>query len=186
MNPAVYLDIEISFPSFREEGSPNIATRASIVMGVLHGAFKRMPGRFAVAFPATSFFKIIRVFADNRDELDSLQQAIEDHEAVKQTARLKSHRIVPAGFNGPWVTYARYRIPTRKADRTPAAQLRARRIRKALDEQLPYFQLASKSQGTSFSLHVTTSEAAELLPGDPDSYGLATASNLFSLPVLPV
>ncbi len=86
----------------------------------------------------------------------------------------------------PWCSYRRYRIPTRRSERRADGTVRQRCIQFADQEQLPFFQLRSQSNGAHFGLRV------HILPGqadgpacEPDSYGLAVTSRPLALPDLP-
>ena len=178
MEPGCYVDIKL-----RGQGSP---VAAAIVLRVLHGVFRHQPGQYALAlpdFPRT--FPRMRVFAQSRDELDRLVAATENHPTFKEMGLFGYPKQVPQDFQGPWVSYQRYRIPSRKAERKPDGTLRLRRILAADEAKLPYFSLRSDSNGNVWRLYVEAVEAAPSTNLQPDGYGLATTSKPFGLPSLP-
>ncbi|HEY1092702.1 MAG TPA: type I-F CRISPR-associated endoribonuclease Cas6/Csy4, partial [Burkholderiaceae bacterium] len=94
-------------------------------------------------------------------------------------------KAVPEGFTGPWVSYRRYRIPSRRAERKAEGNLRLRRIQTADAAELPYFSLRSQSNGQTWRLYVEARPAATAEQAEPDAYGLATQSRPLALPRLP-
>lgn len=178
MRPNFFMDLDIRCSGVQ------IPVACGRVMHVLHGAFRQMPDKFAIAFPAEgSIFSTMRVFASSIEDLLALQAAVEMHESFEDHAHPRAVKAVPGDFTGEWVSYVRFRIPTRKSDRHEGAPLRLRRMREADD--LPYLRLHSRSSRTSFSLHfnpaVVNKPEGECLP---DSYGLSTTTKVFGLPRL--
>lgn len=166
---------------------------AGAALRVLHGVFKQQPGRYALALPgfAEAPFAKLRVFAGERDDLDLLQEAISGHHVFQEQVQLGYPRKVAQTYEGPWLRYARYRIPSRKAGRHPEDSLRQRRMAQADERRLPYFILNSQSTGQQFGLYIAIESAeshADWQNRDiaPDSYGLSVASRAFALPDLPI
>lgn len=188
MIPRHFFDIDIRGGD--QVGIP-FPLACGIVVQVLHGAFRSLPSRYALAFPRPHFFAAVRVFASERAELDALVEAIRHHPKVRDYTRLGYPQSVPAGFRGKWVEYRRYRIPTRKSDREPGTPLRAKRIADADKRRLPYLMLSSRSTGSQFGLYVEpivyNDAGAERLERDcrPDGYGLSGRDKAFALPMLP-
>lgn len=176
MAPRHYVDFQIG-----PRPSPSAATLA---LKVLHGVFGQYPGHYALALPDyPRSFPRLRVFAASREILDQLVAASE--ESLKEIGRFAYPKTVPEDFTGPWVSYRRYRIPSRKAERKPDGNLRLRRIQSADAAELPYFALRSQSNGQVWRLYVEAQPALAPVPATPDGYGLATASRPFALPWLP-
>ena len=179
MKPRHYVNIVIG-----ASGGASLPVAASAVMRVLHSAFRNHPKIFAVAFPQKSIFSMIRVFAENAENLKLLQSEIEDHQDIVSFARFKVSREVPFDFSGEWASYTRFRIPSRKADRHEGSPLRLSRMRQADEENMPYLVLRSKSQKTEFGLRFKIEKGAPCEDCMPDSYGLSTSSKVFSLPLV--
>lgn len=190
MKPHVYVDLEILAGDADGEAM-SAPVLAGAALEVLHGAFRRQPGRYALALPGVSPDEAkmrnwtLRVFADGRDDLDSLVAAVADHAVIRDYTRLGDPRVVPEAFSGPWVEYRRYRIPAQRSLRKPADTLRERRMQAAHQRKLPFFQARSRSNAQSFRVFVQALAGAS---GDvecqPDSYGLSVSSRPFTVPSL--
>ena len=187
MMPQVYVDLRL-LPLGEHAVAAANPRATGIVFGAVHRCFRQQPGRFAVAFPASrGFLSVIRVFASSRDELDTLAESIAILPMIRDYAVLGYARTVSIDYDGPWLQYRRYRIPTRSSDRHAGAPCRAKRIEKAEKDRMPYLMVHSASTQQSFGLRF------EILAGQrnegechPDGYGLARTRNAFSLPDLPV
>ncbi|MFM2056633.1 MAG: hypothetical protein RLY71_1018 [Pseudomonadota bacterium] len=187
MTPRVFVDLRM-LPSGGDARVPGIDPRAAgLVFGAVHRHMRAHPGRFALALPeGRGFMAVLRVFADTRDELDALAEALHAVPTVRDYAVIGYPQRVPEDFDGAWLQYRRYRIPTRRADREDGAPCRARRIEFAESQRLPYLLVHSASTGQSFGLRVCVlAGTPNAQPCAPDSYGLARSSAPFSLPVLP-
>ncbi|MBK8896348.1 MAG: type I-F CRISPR-associated endoribonuclease Cas6/Csy4 [Candidatus Competibacteraceae bacterium] len=190
MKPLIYVDLEIlaGDPDGEAMSAPVLAGAA---LEVLHGAFRRQPGRYALALPGVLMEEAriqnwtLRVVAGSRDDLDALVAAVADHAVVRDYARLGYPRLVPEAFSGPWIEYRRYRIPAQRSLRKPADTLRERRMEAAHEQKLPFFQTRSRSNEQFFRLFV---QALEGTSGgaacQPDSYGLSVSSRPFAVPRL--
>lgn len=178
MHPRCFVDLTLE-----RHASP---LAAAAVLRVLHGAFRQQPGQYALALPDyPRAFPRLRIFAESRDALDTLVGSTEAHPTLAEHARYSYPRTVPDDFAGPWTSFRRYRIPTRKAERKPDGSLRLRRIQSADDARLPYFPLRSESNGHTWRLYVEARPADAGGEASPDAYGLATATRPFGLPTLP-
>lgn len=176
MEPCHYADFQLS-------PRPSPIT-AALALRVLHGVFGLYPGLYALALPDyPRSFPRLRVFATSREALDLLVTTTEP--PLNEIGRFAYPKVVPEDFDGPWVSYRRYRIPSRKAERKPEGNLRLRRIQTADAAELPYFALRSQSNGQSWRLYVEAQPASAPGLAEPDIYGLATASRPFALPRLP-
>lgn len=157
---------------------------AALALKVLHGVFGLYPGQYALALPDyPRSFPRLRVFAGSREALDRLVAATET--SLDEIGRFAYPKAVPDDFAGPWISYRRYRIPSRKAERKPDGNLRLRRIQTADAAELPWFALRSQSNGHAWRLYVEAQPASVPGSAEPDAYGLATASRPFALPRLP-
>ena len=190
MKPHVYVDLEIlaGDPDGEAMSAPVLA---GVALEVLHGAFRHQPGRYALALPGASSDEAkmrnwtLRVFADSRDDLDSLVAAVADHAVIRDYTRLGYPRVVPEAFSGPWVEYRRYRIPAQRSLRKPADTLRERRMQAAHQQKLPFFHARSRSNAQSFRVFVQPlAGAAGDAECQPDSYGLSVSSRPFAVPSL--
>lgn len=188
MKPRHFFDIEIAGC---EQGSVSTPVVCGIVVHILHGVFRNLPGQYAIAFPHPRFFSTVRVFASERTQLDVLVDAIRQHGKIRDYTRLGYPQSIPDDFQGRWVEHRRYRIPTRKSDRRPGAPLRVKRIAAAEENGLPYLMMRSKSTGSQFGLYIETLIRQESSPNgqeaecQPDSYGLSVRDRSFALPLLP-
>lgn len=186
MIPRHYLDFTLSGADKGAGLPPPIIAGAALK--VLHGAFKQQPGRYALALPTG--FTALRLFADEREHLDELAEAVEQHPVIRDYTWQGRIRKVPEAFDGAWREYRRYRIPARKSCRKPNDDLRERRMQRADEGRFPYFILNSQSTGQQFGLrveiipHLQKSDA-QTNDAQPDSYGLSVSSRPFALPDLP-
>lgn len=190
MRPLVYVDLEM-LEGDSDEDAMSAPVLAGAALEVLHGAFRRQPGRYALALPGVSPSDAkmrnwtLRVFAGSRDDLDALVAAVRDHAVIRDYARLGYPSVVPETFSGPWIEYRRYRIPAQRSLRKPADTLRERRMQAAREQKLPFFQTRSRSNEQSFRVFVQAlsgvSGGAEC---QPDSYGLSVSSRPFAVPRL--
>lgn len=161
-------------------------TSAALAMKVLHGVFSSHPGQYALALPDyPRSFPRLRVFAASREDLDQLVAATETHRTLGAIGRFAYPKAVPEDFAGPWISYRRYRIPSRRSERNPDSNLRLRRIQAADRSELPYFTLHSQSNGQAWRLYVEARTVPATEPAQPDAYGLASTSRPFALPRLP-
>lgn len=165
------------------------AVLAGAVIQVLHGCFVELKKKFAIAIPGSEIFHFnkIRVFGYSRNELDTLVKELEKISTMNNYCRICYPREIQEGYGGPWISYCRFRIPSRKSERNPGSQLRNRRIETA--SKLPYVILSSQSTKQRFSLHFEVKRINQgienQMSGEPDTYGLARKNNLFFLPDLP-
>lgn len=190
MKPLIYVDLEILAGDSDGEAmaAPVLAGAA---LEVLHGAFRRLPGRYALALPGVSpdaapiRHWALRVFAGGRDDLDALVVAISDHTIIRDYTRLGYPHSVPETFSGEWVEYRRYRISAQRSLRKPADTLRERRMRAAREQKLPFFQMRSRSNSQFFRIFVQTLVGSTGgVECHPDSYGLSVSSRPFAVPCL--
>lgn len=182
MKPQHFVDIEVRGGEKGEGISSPVL--AGAILRVLHGAFREYPGKFALALPDRPFSRL-RVFAENRGDLDTLVRSVRNHPAIRDYGRIGYPDSVPPDFSGPWKRYSRFRIPTRKADRDPDSRLRRSRMEIARQNSIPFFPMTSHTSGQRFSLHIEIQSVDGYL-GEclPDGYGLSVASKPFALPVL--
>lgn len=179
MRPEHFVTIDI------EQGGGGLSRPiiSGAVMRILHGVFKQNPGKFAIAIPEHGF-EWIRVFTDNRENLDLLHDNIKDSHVIKAYARFGYPQEVPKNFSGKWKRYARFRIPSRNSERKEGGTLRLRRIEQTEEMDMPFFIVQSKSNGGQFSLHIYISDAQPSDNCEPDSYGLSVTTRPFGLPIL--
>lgn len=190
MIPLCYVDLTLQIGG--KDTSLPAPVLAGAALRVLHGVFKHYPNRYALALPGfeTAPFVKLRIFAADRDALDTLVESISGHNLIKDYVQLGYPRKVSQDFDGAWLRYSRYRIPSRKSGRHVEDGLRQRRMDQADQRRLPYFILSSQSNGQQFGLYVAidpVTAPVEWQSGDmqPDSYGLSIASRAFALPDLP-
>lgn len=179
-----YLPLKQLATDGAEVPAPAIASR---LFGVLHGAFRQMPGKYAIAIPQSGFASL-RVFAQSKEDLGLLCMAVAGHHVLRDYYRMDNAVQVPCDFAGTWVSYRRFRIPSESADRnirSDGSTLTQRRMAQARQERLVFFDTHSQTSGQRFSLHVQSIAADG--PGlfCPDSYGLASVERPFALPAMP-
>jgi CRISPR-associated endoribonuclease Cas6/Csy4 subtype I-F len=171
---------------------------------VIHGAFRKLPGHYALALEISdklkaqqdqfeqkygravrANFDILRIFAENLNELDEFIEAIKGHWKIRDYTVLGGAIVVPTAKISGWKSYRRFRIPTQKAERTKLCHqnepLRNRRLKTAKD--MPFFQVISQSTGQGFTVVIDVQDSENAGYGLPDSYGLARKESPFALPV---
>lgn len=163
------------------------------LLGLLHGAFANRPAGFAVAFPGdvqkALLSGMLRIFASSREDLDWLATSMAPQPWFRDYYRFAYPCAVPEAFDGEWMRYCRYRIPSLASDRHEGeqrGQLRQRRMAEAGREGLAYFVLRSGGNGQRFSLLVRR-EPAQMPYSEcvPNGYGFSVTTRPFSLPELP-
>jgi len=163
---------------------------ASAIVRVMHGAFRQAPGRYALAMPshARLAHSVLRVFASDRDELDTLIANIREAPSLLEQAVIHYPRSVPENYTGSWSIYQRFRISARRAERIPGRSVRLKRVQEANTRELPFFQMKSESNGGRFRLYWSvrpyTGSDPQVQESTPDSWGLSTTTNPVPLPDL--
>lgn len=185
MRPNVYVDIQLSGAD--ASGMSPFVLRSEAFMQ-LHGHFAKMPGTYALAIPRERF-DVLRVFASDRDSLDTLATELKADRWFRDYVRLAYPMTIGNDYGGPRVAFVRWRIPTIKSDRHAtggSSALRDRRLQQARERRLDHFQTRSRSTGSRFSLTVERVERDDLpLEGQPNSYGLSSRQFPLGLPDLP-
>lgn len=182
MKPRIYFDIEVRADARGDGLVIPIMERA---FGVLHGAFREFPSRYAIALPHARSGthrhpgSSIRVFSETREALDSLVSAIQSHSVVRDYLQLGYPRRIPDGFDGPWHEYRRYRITNRSSRLEKCREFRLRQA-----EELPYLRSISKTNGHGFGVYIAIMNGGPANDCQPDSYGLSVASRPFTLPAI--
>jgi len=152
---------------------------------LLHGLIKGSGGRIALAFPDLRGVNIgqrIRLFSDYADTLNDILVIINKHFYFRDYCRVTEVKSILGSYNGRFVSYSRFRIPTEKSDRNNSG-LHARRKNEA--QGLPFFHLASSSTNQSFMLRFAV-EYADAYAGEflPNSYGLGSSTGKVFVPAL--
>jgi hypothetical protein len=169
-------------------GGPTIFAMAR-AFHVLHGITRAAGLVHALAFPEMRAGErhyagsLIRVFADDRDTLESIADKMEASPFVRDYAAIGRVRAVPAGLSGGFVEYRRFRTPGR------SSRLQESRLKRLKEgDQLPFFQVASASTGNRFSVRVQPIARNTAIADDfqPDSYGLSGCERAFALPMIPL
>ncbi|CAK0781605.1 conserved hypothetical protein [Gammaproteobacteria bacterium] len=183
MKPLIYCDLEVRANAQGEGISIPVLERA---LGVLHGVFRKSPGKYAIALPLARFGEhrhpgtVVRVFSETREDLDRLVAAIQEQSVVMDYLMIGYPRIVPANFSGPWREYRRYRISNRGSRLEKCREFRLQEASK-----LPYLRVISRSTGHGFGVYIAQLDAGRTDDCKPDSYGLSVATRPFALPLLP-
>ncbi|AZM95351.1 MAG: type I-F CRISPR-associated endoribonuclease Cas6/Csy4 [Gammaproteobacteria bacterium] len=184
MQPNWFCDVEIRPTSLSRPMA------ASAVARIMHGAFRKHPGRYALAMPGQRQgpHSVLRVFAYSRDELDTLIDNIREAKALREQAVIHYPRAVPEGYSGAWSIYQRFRIPARRSERIPGRSVRLKRVQEANANELPFFQMKSESNGGRFRLYWEKLSYTGTTPSNdesvPDSWGLSTTTKPVPLPDL--
>lgn len=185
MNPRSYFDIEIRGAASAGAGQIPAVPAMTRLVHVLHGVFSTHPGKFAIALPRMKTGDIrhpghvIRIFADTRNELDVVADALNANERVRGYASFAYSKSVPQNFVGPWYEFRRYRIPG-----TGSRLDKCRQFRLEASEKLPHFRSKSASNGNQFVIFVDRRNGAASLDCAPDNYGLSVPSRAFALPMV--
>ncbi len=186
MMPKIYFDIEAIAGSDDTGMSPPLLRGRMLT--ILHPLLAAKPHTYALALPSGRS-GVLRIFATARAELDELVTGLRQNAWVRDYTRLGYPAEVPEDYDGPWVAFRRYRVPSLRSDRKTGEEhgrLRQRRMQCVAKEKMDYFILRSASTGQRFSLAVRQ-EPGQAPQGDclPNSYGLCGQENLFCVPDLP-
>jgi len=189
MNPSCYVDLQLA------DGSAS-APGGNKIFALLHGAFTTLSDhQYALAIPGLYLpkqrqpkrgtdmrFSKLRVFAETMVALQALNDAI-----TADNIQFLFPKTIPDGFDGDWGVFSRFRVPSRKAERTPDNPLRLRKIMEATERDLLYFSVYSKTTDQFFRLHIDFKrvEPSVVESSTPDAYGLSVKSRLIPLPLLP-
>lgn len=202
MDAHFYLDVRVLESS--DDTDLKLGHIRNQIYTVIHGAFRKLPTHYALAVEmsdklkakqeqfekkhgriAKSNFDILRIFAEQQDELEQLIEAIKGHWKIRDYTVLGTAIAVPTAKISGWKSYRRFRIPTQKAERTQLSHqnepLRDRRLQAAKDK--PFFQVISQSTGQGFTIIIDIQDCENAGQGLPDSYGLARKESPFALPV---
>ncbi len=186
MNPHAYLTIGVR----PDEGDldTGVWRARGRLLSILHSNFSQRAGAFAVGLNPSRRPQShgLRVFATTIEELEWLSGRLTGNGWIRDYAIVNAPRLVPSSFDGGWTSFVRYRIPTLKSDRKTGdefGRLRARRLRKASEDGMDYFLLASTSTSQRFTLII---QRRKDVPASqtclPNSYGFSTTTQPFNLP----
>lgn len=152
----------------------------SKAMHILHGAFASSDTGYAVSFPEASQGKkrfvggAIRIFASSSADLYSLIEKVKGHNFMRDYVGMSMPRDVPADFAGTWSIWRRIRVQKIEGINKEKTLQRA--------HSSIFFEMKSSS-GHGFPLRVYKELATAQVDGfTPNSYGLASQGNMFSLP----
>lgn len=202
MDAHFYLDIRVLESS--DDTDLKLGHIRNQIYTVIHGAFRKLPAHYALAVEmsdklkakqeqfekkhgraAKPNFDILRIFAEQQDELEQLIEAVKGHWKIRDYTVLGTAIAVPTAKISGWKSYRRFRIPAQKAERTQLSHqnepLRDRRLQAAKDK--PFFQVMSQSTAQGFTVIIDIQDCENTGYGLPDSYGLARKESPFALPV---
>jgi hypothetical protein len=121
------------------------------------------------------------LFATDIESIEVLISELDKNSFVEKSIQIGFPRSVPSDFDGKWVSYRRYRIPSRSAGKP---RFRIKRM-KYLEDNLIWLQMVSSTNKNSFSIPILVEEANPSIDkGVPTSYGLSRADSRIALPVL--
>lgn len=145
----------------------------NITMKGLHGYFRQVR-----AHPIAVRGNNIRVFG-TETELTELLDDLHEH-LERSGVKYESPNTIPTTIT-KWSRFRKFRIPTRKSDRNNS-DLRFKRMR--LADELPYFDITSRSSKSSFRLYYELTQYDAPMTGEclPDTYGLSVTSRPFTVP----
>lgn len=179
MIPKFYLDIKAN--------AIDSETPAYAVLGkavhVLHGAFSKSDhiGKFAICFPVSrqgsenrTVGDVIRIFASSSIELLMLIDSLKGHHLVRDYTTFNMPKEVSVDFSGSWSVWRRVRVQKKEGINRGKTIVRA---------TAAIFVEMRSSTGHSFPLRVLRDDGGKQSDeATPNSYGLASSENLFSLP----
>ncbi|MBC7603712.1 MAG: type I-F CRISPR-associated endoribonuclease Cas6/Csy4 [Ramlibacter sp.] len=191
MHPQAYIDLRV-VPSFKAE-RPNAMAHdvMSLLVKFTHAIAARQAFKHALAFPLSKIGEkpspgnIARVFALERESLESLADELEKQQFIRDYVSIGRVKVLAADYKpAGYVEYRRFRIPNR--EKASRARLMA------IADSLPYLRVNSSSTGHGFSLYVkpirhSTASCAQDTPPtfEPDIYGLSVSKRRFALPLTP-
>lgn len=179
MTPKYYLDIKAK--------AIDSETPAYAVIGktvhVLHGAFSQSEhtGKFAICFPASrqgaekrTVGDVIRIFASSSMDLLVLLDSLKGHHILRDYTSYNLPKEVPIDFSGSWSIWRRVRVQKKEGVNREKTIARA---------ATAIFVDMHSSTGHSFPLRVLRDSGVKHIDDiAPNSYGLASNGNVFSLP----
>lgn len=150
---------------------------------VLHGSFSKNEHspKFAICFPTSrqgsehrSVGDVIRIFASSSIELLMLLDSLKDHHLIRDYTSFSMPKEVPDDFDGTWSVWRRIRVQKKEGINREKTIARA---------ATSLFVEMRSSSGHSFPLRVLKETGLKQgIDVNPNSYGLASSKNLFSLP----
>lgn len=158
------------------------------VVHILHGAFAKNPGHYALAFPESrsgkhrSMGHVVRVFAESTHDLYALIEKIKDHHLMRDYTTVSMPKAVPDDFTGTTSVWRRHRVQKQAGANLERSLERA--------HETMYIEMVSSS-GHVFPLRIyreiqrQSKHGCSTLAFTPNSYGLASKDNVFALPDLP-
>lgn len=173
-----YLDIRVVTP----EGMSMHELRNDVVSR-LHDIFADAPKHsFALAFPEYQgklLGEAIRVFGRDRALMDKLSIQLQHHFFFRDYTNVSSINTVPDDFNGPYVSYERFRVPNRNSNKGNPH----RREKQLLQsKQLPHLTVTSNSNKKTFLIPILITEVNGDTTFTPNGYGLGSRTNKIALP----
>lgn len=179
--PFYFLDMHV----LTQDEMPLVEVR-NTVYSRLHDIFADAPKHsFAVAFPELRdkfLGEHIRIFAKNEAIISQLHQQLCSHFFFRDYTKLTEIQQVPEDFDGPFVSYQRFRVPNKNASANHAER-RQRRLRQA--KQLPFLKVRSNSTKKEFLLPILAKSigVADVQQNfKPNGYGIGSSENIVSLP----
>jgi hypothetical protein len=184
MEPGVFVDFHLT--AVRGSGMSASAVGASALFRALHAGFIQLPGRFALAFPRLDSpspqarLSLFRVFAASIDDLAALHGVLKNGDGLGRLYEARFPEIVPGDFAGPWVSFRRARIHSRRH----AANSRSSTMRQLDEAGTTWIDMGSRENGQRFRLYLLATRHDTPLTGLPNGYGLSTADAPLALPLL--
>ena len=179
MIPKFYLDLKANAI---DSETPCYAVLGKAVH-VLHGAFSKAEheGKYVICFPASrqgaghrSVGDVARIFASSSMDLLMLLDSLKGHHLIRDYTSFSMPKEVPENFSGTWSIWRRHRVMKKDCDKRKLSVERA--------SASIYVEMRSSS-GHTFPLRIFKETGVKQIADvTPNSYGLASSKNIFSLP----
>lgn len=186
MKPCFYVDYRIDLKG--RPSSIEVAKASSGLLRTLHAVFEQMPGKFALALPEIENkfpmerISTFRVFAQTLEDLTALYSLAKKGGLIGVRFIALHPEAVPENFQGEWVRFNRYRIPTRAE---PVR--RSKRMLKADEEGTTWIDMLSSSNDQRFRFYISMNKVSAPESGcapDANAYGLSTSDAPVPLPYI--
>lgn len=158
----------------------------SLLFNTLHKIFASddcVYSKFGLVFIKNN----VRIFSDSKDSLESLHEILEKNTIINSFRYTKINFVDLDPYTGNWISFVKFKIPTRKADRHNGSPLRRKRLILADEsEDIFYRNVKSSTNKTNFRYYikVVKSDKHSYAEWDTNSYGLSTSTNLVFFPDL--
>lgn len=179
MNKLYYTDIiHTRFISLQED--------SSVLFNILHKIFALdncVYAKFGLVFIKNN----VRVFSDNKADIELLQEILEENPIINLFRYTRIKEVDLDSYAGSWISFVKFKIPTRKADRHEGSPLRRKRLILADEsEDIFYRNVKSVSSKSNFRyyIQVVKTDNYDYQDWKTNGYGLSTCTNPVAFPDL--